>query len=83
MHRFTIAGLLAALFALPVRAGLYSPDEPFIFEINSDGFATPVQFAGGFDIMIVSKREVGRLIVSARQSGNQIILEVADDGRGA
>ena len=34
MHRFTIAGLLAALFALPVRAGLYSPDEPFIFEIK-------------------------------------------------
>jgi two-component system chemotaxis sensor kinase CheA len=28
------------------------------------------------------KREVGRLIVSARQSGNQIILEIADDGRG-
>jgi len=30
----------------------------------------------------LGKREVGRLIVSARQSGNQIILEVADDGRG-
>ena len=28
------------------------------------------------------KRDVGRLIVSARQSGNQIILEIADDGRG-
>ncbi|HEX7693848.1 MAG TPA: chemotaxis protein CheW [Sphingomonas sp.] len=28
------------------------------------------------------KREVGRLVVSARQSGNQIILEIADDGRG-
>jgi two-component system chemotaxis sensor kinase CheA len=31
---------------------------------------------------VLGKREVGRLIVSARQSGNQIILEVADDGRG-
>jgi two-component system chemotaxis sensor kinase CheA len=30
----------------------------------------------------LGKREVGRLVVSARQSGNQIILEVADDGRG-
>jgi len=28
------------------------------------------------------KREIGRLVVSARQSGNQIILEIADDGRG-
>ncbi|MBN8807662.1 MAG: chemotaxis protein CheW [Sphingomonas sp.] len=28
------------------------------------------------------KRESGRLAVSARQSGNQIIIEVADDGRG-
>lgn len=28
------------------------------------------------------KREAGRLIVSARQSGNQIIIEIADDGRG-
>jgi two-component system chemotaxis sensor kinase CheA len=31
---------------------------------------------------ILGKREVGRLVVSARQSGNQIILEIADDGRG-
>jgi two-component system chemotaxis sensor kinase CheA len=28
------------------------------------------------------KRENGRLTVSARQSGNQIIVEIADDGRG-
>ncbi|HEX4693909.1 chemotaxis protein CheA [Sphingomonas sp.] len=28
------------------------------------------------------KRETGRLVVSARQSGNQIIIEIADDGRG-
>ncbi len=28
------------------------------------------------------KPEAGRLIVSARQSGNQIMIEVADDGRG-
>ena len=29
-----------------------------------------------------SKPESGRLIVSARQSGNQIVIEIADDGRG-
>jgi len=28
------------------------------------------------------KREAGRLTVSARQSGNQILIEIADDGRG-
>lgn len=28
------------------------------------------------------KREAGQLVVSARQSGNQIVIEVADDGRG-
>ena len=28
------------------------------------------------------KREAGRLVVCARQSGNQIIIEIADDGRG-
>lgn len=28
------------------------------------------------------KRENGRLVVSARQSGNQIIIEITDDGRG-
>jgi len=30
----------------------------------------------------LGKREAGRLAVSARQSGNQIIIEIADDGRG-
>ena len=28
------------------------------------------------------KREIGLLTVSARQSGNQILIEIADDGRG-
>ncbi len=28
------------------------------------------------------KREAGRLVVSARQSGNQILIEIADDGAG-
>jgi LytS/YehU family sensor histidine kinase len=28
------------------------------------------------------KPETGRLEVSARQSGNQILIEIADDGRG-
>lgn len=31
---------------------------------------------------ILGKRENGRLAISARQSGNQIIIEIIDDGRG-
>jgi len=31
---------------------------------------------------IAGKRENGRLAISARQSGNQIIIEITDDGRG-
>ncbi len=30
----------------------------------------------------VGKRDTGRLVVCARQSGNQILIEIADDGRG-
>ncbi len=40
------------------------------------GFETPA------DRRAAGKRETGRLTVSARQSGNQIIIDVADDGRG-
>ncbi|MEG3180341.1 chemotaxis protein CheA [Sphingomonas sp. LT1P40] len=34
------------------------------------------------DRRMAGKRENGRLTVSARQSGNQIVVEIADDGRG-
>lgn len=34
------------------------------------------------DRRAAGKRENGRLVVSARQSGNQIIIEITDDGRG-
>jgi two-component system chemotaxis sensor kinase CheA len=37
---------------------------------------------GPADRRLSGKRENGRLVVSARQSGNQIIIEIADDGRG-
>ncbi len=34
------------------------------------------------DRRAAGKREAGRLVVSARQTGNQIVLEITDDGRG-
>jgi hypothetical protein len=52
-----VLGLLLALVP-PARAGIYSPDEPFVFEIDADGYAKPVQYAGGFDILFANLREV-------------------------
>ncbi len=40
------------------------------------GFEAPVERRGA------GKRETGHLTVAARQSGNQIIIDVSDDGRG-
>ncbi|PAV93200.1 hypothetical protein WR25_26317 [Diploscapter pachys] len=34
------------------------------------------------DRRMAGKRDTGRLVVSARQSGNQILVEITDDGRG-
>jgi two-component system chemotaxis sensor kinase CheA len=34
------------------------------------------------DRLAAGKREIGLLSVSARQSGNQILIEIADDGKG-
>src|SRR5262249_24467463 len=69
---FAIAGLLAILFALPARAGLYSPVEPLFFEITPDGFATPIQFTCGFESMVAGMREVARVPRSPDEPPNQI-----------
>ncbi len=34
------------------------------------------------DRILAGKPQTGRLVVSARQSGNQILIEITDDGRG-
>ncbi len=34
------------------------------------------------DRLAAGKREAGHLLVSARQTGNQIVVEISDDGRG-
>lgn len=49
-----IAVLAGLCVGLPARAGLYSPDEPFNFEIDADGYAKPIQYAGGFDIIVAT-----------------------------
>jgi tetratricopeptide (TPR) repeat protein len=42
-----------------VHAGIYSPNEPFLFEIDADGFAKPIQYGGGFNSILAEVREVG------------------------
>ena len=42
-----------------VHAGIYSPNEPFLFEIDAEGFAKPIQYAGGFNSILAEFREVG------------------------
>ena len=54
-----VAALAALCLVLPARAGLYSPEEPFNFEIDADGYARPIQYAGGFDIIVAGYGAVG------------------------
>jgi two-component system chemotaxis sensor kinase CheA len=53
--------------------------DPFVHRIRNSidhGIETPgARRAAG-------KPETGRLVVSARQLGNQILIEISDDGRG-
>src|SRR5262249_11952696 len=56
---FVFTLLVALILAIPVPAGIYSPSEPFLFEIDADGFAKPIQFSGGFDSIRAGVREAG------------------------
>jgi hypothetical protein len=55
---FVTAGLIGICLALPARAGIYSPDEPFLFEIDGDGYARPMQYPGAFELVIADFREL-------------------------
>ena len=57
--RFVVAGLIALCLAVPAPAGLYSPEEPFNFEIDADGFARPIQYGGGFEVIVATYGAVG------------------------
>src|SRR5262245_52625971 len=51
--------MIGLVLALPVRGGLYSPDEQFNFELDASGNATPIQYSGGFDIFMATYGAVG------------------------
>lgn len=57
MRGYSIVGLL--LMAGPGLAGIYSPDEPFLFEIDSEGIAKPIQYVGGFEGIAADFRDIG------------------------
>jgi len=54
-----VAGLVGICLAGSAPAGVYSPDEPFLFEIDADGYARPIQYApGGFEPIIAEFRDL-------------------------
>ncbi|MSR54407.1 MAG: hypothetical protein EXS09_14140 [Gemmataceae bacterium] len=57
MKGYSIVGIF--LLAVPSFAGIYSPDEPFLFEIDSDGIAKPIQYVGGFEGISADFRDIG------------------------
>jgi len=58
MKGYSIVGLML-LIAGQSLAGIYSPDEPFLFEIDSDGIAKPIQYVGGFEGIAAEFRDIG------------------------
>jgi hypothetical protein len=61
VRAFLVGLIVLGFVAVPARAGVYSPDEPFLFEIDADGHAKAIQFSGGFDIIIAGVREIAIL----------------------
>ena len=58
MRRLALIISVISLLPSTGSAGIYSPDEPFIFEIGADGFARPIQFANGFESILKTLRNV-------------------------
>lgn len=59
MRPFIASAIVVLGLASAARSGIYSPDETFNFEIDSDGFARPIQYAGGFDVIVADFRDLG------------------------
>jgi hypothetical protein len=67
-----VATIVVLCFAIPAHAGLYSPDEPFAFEIDSDGFARPLQYAGGFENALKELRQAATLPKVPGEAPNEV-----------
>ena len=60
MRLFAVAAMIALMLSAPLRAGIYSANEPFLFEIDADGYAKPVQFAGGYENVLAGVRQAAQ-----------------------
>jgi hypothetical protein len=78
---FAIAGIVALVLAWPVRAGLYSTEEPFYFEIDSEGIAKPIQFQGGFESFVAELRGITILPKSPDEPPNSTRMKYLDRAR--
>jgi hypothetical protein len=57
--KLVAAVLVALAVSASAQGGIYSPDEAFNFEIDADGFAKPIQYASGFELLVADVRDVG------------------------
>jgi hypothetical protein len=55
---FAVAAILGLALASLSRAGIYTPNEQFLFELDEKGFAKPIQFPGGFNLIRSELREI-------------------------
>lgn len=76
MIRSLLAGLL---LVSPAAAGIWSPDEPFVFEIDGQGNAAAVQFpGGGFKLMVSQLRNTATPPKSGDEPPNASRQKVLD-----
>jgi tetratricopeptide (TPR) repeat protein len=57
--RLFVAVVACVVLTTGAHAGIYSPNEPFLFEIDAEGFAKPIQYSGGFNSILAEVREIG------------------------
>lgn len=78
MRPFAVAILVGLALAAPGRAGIYSPNEPFLFELDENGYAKPIQFSGGFDSILAGLREAATRPLNPGDPPNQSRRDTED-----
>jgi hypothetical protein len=71
MRPSAVALLVALGFAATSRAGLYNPAEPFVFELDSEGTAKPMQYPAGFETILKEHRQITSLPRTPEEKPNR------------
>jgi tetratricopeptide (TPR) repeat protein len=58
VNRILLSLTLLLTLAEGTRGGIYSPNEPFLFEVDEKGLAQPIQFEGGYDSFLKTFRNI-------------------------